>query len=245
MNRQVVGQLFPKALDAIDAGQCPTCNKLIGTFRNVISQCEFGISGMCQECQDSVFGKDKADPPEKVGLESNVFIVNKPYSMFSGAVEAAKFVYRKIVDSKGHVWLYPSNSKDLKSQGYGGSTLQFALHDGTVYAAKGPWHANADEMLQATGVDIRNTYRTYGCVAKRRVYKGNVHEYREILHADIEPLIGEFDRLRKIAQEWADKLGHPVVYYSESKGGSSSGWEIPKGTNYQQWTTDWFAKHAE
>lgn len=37
---------------------CPTCGKKIGEFRNALSQKEFQISGMCQKCQDSVFGKD-------------------------------------------------------------------------------------------------------------------------------------------------------------------------------------------
>jgi hypothetical protein len=255
MNRQIVKQLFPDTLTAIDAGKCPTCSKPVGKFRNAISQREFEISGMCQKCQDSVFGKDAADPPERVGLENDVFIVDKPYRMFSGAAEATKFVYRKIVDSKGHVWLYPSNSdtpaeqvhyhdpKDLRSDGYGGSTLHFVLEDGTTYAAKGPWHSSADGMFEATGIDIRNTHRTYGCVAKKRVYKGNVHEYHDVLHADTEPVIGEFDRLKKIAQKWADELGHPVACYSQSKGGSSSGWEIPTGTDWRKWN-DWFSQHS-
>lgn len=57
--------------------ECPTCGKRIaldkcsgiiqsvekwkpqaGIFRNLLSLKEFAISGMCQECQDSVFGRD-------------------------------------------------------------------------------------------------------------------------------------------------------------------------------------------
>ncbi len=37
---------------------CPTCRKPIGEFRNDLSRKEYEISGMCQSCQDSVFGKD-------------------------------------------------------------------------------------------------------------------------------------------------------------------------------------------
>jgi DnaJ-class molecular chaperone len=36
---------------------CPTCNGEIGEFRDEISVREHGISGMCQNCQDSVFGR--------------------------------------------------------------------------------------------------------------------------------------------------------------------------------------------
>lgn len=34
------------------------CGKPIKGFRNSISEKEFGISGMCQDCQDEFFGKD-------------------------------------------------------------------------------------------------------------------------------------------------------------------------------------------
>lgn len=34
---------------------CPTCGKQVGRFRDSLSRREYGISGMCQECQDSVF----------------------------------------------------------------------------------------------------------------------------------------------------------------------------------------------
>lgn len=50
--------LFPEAEKAREKGNCPTCSNPIGIFRNPISEREFKISGMCQECQDSVFGKD-------------------------------------------------------------------------------------------------------------------------------------------------------------------------------------------
>jgi hypothetical protein len=259
MNRTIMEAAgFGEELKAIDMGRCPICSKPIGKFRNALSKREFEISGMCQKCQDSVFGKDKPDPPTKVGLDGDIFVVDKPYQMFSGAGEATKFIYRKLVDKKGHVWLYPINSetpaeqvhfhdpKDLKSDGYGGSTLHFTLEDGTTYAAKGPWHSSSDAMYAATGVDVRNTSRTYGCVAKNRIYKhkpnsySGVQEFHGIFHADTEPVIGSFNRLKKLGQEWADKLGHPVVVYSESKGGSSSGWEIPTGTDWRKDWDKWF-----
>lgn len=36
---------------------CRTCNKPITEFRDDLSRKEYQISGMCQECQDSVFGR--------------------------------------------------------------------------------------------------------------------------------------------------------------------------------------------
>lgn len=44
--------------NAFNAGRCPTCQSEITEFRNDISKKEFSISGMCQKCQDSVFGTD-------------------------------------------------------------------------------------------------------------------------------------------------------------------------------------------
>jgi len=37
---------------------CVACGKAVGEFRNEISRIEYGISRMCQKCQDSVFGED-------------------------------------------------------------------------------------------------------------------------------------------------------------------------------------------
>jgi hypothetical protein len=49
------------------AGKCPTCGNNIGAFRDALSQKEFSISGMCQQCQDSVFAApsdDEEDTPD-------------------------------------------------------------------------------------------------------------------------------------------------------------------------------------
>lgn len=191
-----------------------------------------------------------------VEIVAREFVVDKPYEMYSGIAEAAKYVYRKLVDKKGHVWLYAVNCdhpaetvhfhdpEDKHSDGYAGNTLHFVLEDGTVYDAKGPWHSNSDAMFEKTGVDIRNTYRTFGCVALRRKYENHISKFIDVLHLDKESTLGTFDRLEKIALDWADKLGHPVACYRESRGGSSSGYEIPRGTEWRSWT-EWFKQQAE
>lgn len=50
--------VFPGTAKAIAENKCPLCKKLIGEFRNEISKKEYGISGICQKCQDKVFGGD-------------------------------------------------------------------------------------------------------------------------------------------------------------------------------------------
>lgn len=56
--RQAIEGFFPGTQQAIDEEKCPTCREPVGEFRNPISKREYEISGMCQKCQDSVFGKD-------------------------------------------------------------------------------------------------------------------------------------------------------------------------------------------
>jgi len=37
-------------------GRCKTCDSAIHGFRDELSEREYLISGMCQDCQDEVFG---------------------------------------------------------------------------------------------------------------------------------------------------------------------------------------------
>lgn len=41
---------------AINANVCVICGKPATEFRDKLSKKEFGISGLCQKCQDEVFG---------------------------------------------------------------------------------------------------------------------------------------------------------------------------------------------
>jgi len=38
---------------------CVTCGGPVSEFRNELSRKEYGISGMCQNCQDEIFGVDE------------------------------------------------------------------------------------------------------------------------------------------------------------------------------------------
>ncbi len=44
--------------DAINQDICISCMGPATTFRSAISEQEYAISGLCQDCQDSAFGKD-------------------------------------------------------------------------------------------------------------------------------------------------------------------------------------------
>ena len=56
MNKEMVDRFFPEANGDIKKKICPMCKKPIGKFRDNLSEKEYTISGMCQECQDKIFG---------------------------------------------------------------------------------------------------------------------------------------------------------------------------------------------
>jgi hypothetical protein len=61
MNEEVMKAMgFSKEIELKENGQCPFCGVHIGLipFRDESSRKEFAISGLCQKCQDAVFGKD-------------------------------------------------------------------------------------------------------------------------------------------------------------------------------------------
>ena len=53
---KVIG--FEDAVDHIECGFCPSCSKpiVMAEFRDALSKKEFSMSGLCQACQDEVFG---------------------------------------------------------------------------------------------------------------------------------------------------------------------------------------------
>ena len=54
--RAVIEGFFPGTAAKIASGLCPCCEFPVGTFRDEISAKEFEISGLCQTCQDEIFG---------------------------------------------------------------------------------------------------------------------------------------------------------------------------------------------
>lgn len=45
----------PQGVKNLNEDLCPCCSHEIGDFRDQLSRKEFGISGLCQKCQDKVF----------------------------------------------------------------------------------------------------------------------------------------------------------------------------------------------
>jgi len=60
MNKEILKKVgFAKEVDAVKHNICPFCGKKIDVtkeFRDSLSRREYAISGLCQDCQDKVFG---------------------------------------------------------------------------------------------------------------------------------------------------------------------------------------------
>lgn len=54
---------FPHMKTHIENNECPLCEKIIkeSDFTDELSKKEYGISGLCQSCQDGVFLKDEKE----------------------------------------------------------------------------------------------------------------------------------------------------------------------------------------
>jgi hypothetical protein len=58
MNKEIMKQLgFGEEVAKVESGICPTCGEGVGKFRDHLSEKEYKISGMCQNCQDKIFGE--------------------------------------------------------------------------------------------------------------------------------------------------------------------------------------------
>lgn len=48
-------KMYPGQKKDIDKGTCPWCKNPVGEFKDTKSEKEYGISGLCQNCQDDFF----------------------------------------------------------------------------------------------------------------------------------------------------------------------------------------------
>lgn len=53
---EAIEGMFPGTKAAIAAHKCPMCWNPIEGFRDALSEREYEISGLCQNCQDEIFG---------------------------------------------------------------------------------------------------------------------------------------------------------------------------------------------
>ena len=66
-NLNIIEMLFPEKAKDIKEGRCPGCQKSVEGehYRDAISVRESEISGLCQKCQDDIFGYHPEDSFEQ------------------------------------------------------------------------------------------------------------------------------------------------------------------------------------
>jgi hypothetical protein len=162
--------------------------------------------------------------------------------MTCGQYEQSIRKYKKLIGKRGtwyiaiqqnaadNIYFSGNSANDsLGFKGFGGAALSFELEDGTIERVTGPWHSNANSLLEDTGYDITDQYYTQGIVAKQRIYDYlNGDEYIDVLHYDEEPILGNYERIKSIAQVLEDHHKCRMYYAIKSNGGGSSCQVDPK-----------------
>lgn len=54
--KKSVAKIFPENIEKIRNAICVSCGSKIKGFKSELCKREYQISGLCQKCQDSVFG---------------------------------------------------------------------------------------------------------------------------------------------------------------------------------------------
>lgn len=164
--------------------------------------------------------------------------------MISAIGEVYDKVWVKYVGKSGKIWLLPKDEPqnsmvivqgDPGSQGFGGREMEFKLDTGETLVLKGPWSSNHDAFWGDTGVDRRAHYRTWGCIGRNRTfatytgkYASSVMTINDLVYIDPEDgIIGEYDRINKIAKRMAFERDELLFKYSCTYGGSSSSCIMP------------------
>lgn len=148
-------------------------------------------------------------------------------------------IYKKIVGKSGRNW-YIDTKHEYRSmlvscdprenapgysgfRGFGGRTLTLNLDDGTTVEETGPWSSNPDALFSDTGYDVRNKVLSIGVISKKMENTGAYSRVMmDVVYHDEHPVPGHFKRIEELAQDFADRLGQPMYYYSETYGGSTT-----------------------
>lgn len=172
--------------------------------------------------------------------------VIQPGPMICASADAESLVYTVHLGKSGLRWLIPSGVRNMAeniyvegvpgSKGFGGRTIEFPMVDGTTLALKGPWKANSGDLLKDTGIDVRGTTYEFYVIGLKR---GRIQESRDtpfgpreftldtiegVLYQDDAPMIARDRKVhpKTLAENMADLMGHSVMMYWDTRGGSCS-----------------------
>lgn len=153
----------------------------------------------------------------------------KPLPVKSGQGELSKRTYQK-VKGKRFTWYIPIQDNPADNiyiitsdqEGFGGAEMKFPFPDGSYDLVKGPWHSNSAALLSDTGIDLSDKCLTFGVLSKGVGRASNSYDgvMTDVVYKDEDWVIGPFDRITKMAKEFANRMGIRIYYYSQSSGGS-------------------------
>jgi hypothetical protein len=147
-------------------------------------------------------------------------------------------------------WLHV-DTHDPRSDGYGGSTLNFKLLDGLIDPVKGPWHTNSTAFRHDTGIDIEDLHETRVVLYKTRQVTKTTRRHERMddgrlvwgnwpteITEKVEPpiyeekdfVLSDFYRGERIAHAIAALREEPIYVESYSRGGSSEHTVFPGKT---------------
>lgn len=150
----------------------------------------------------------------------------------SGFEQVEKREFNIIIGRGGSINLYAecANPGDYiyyeggpGSQGFGGATLEFKLTKGRgTISLVGPWHSNSSALFTETGLDLRAKHLTFGVISREHT-SYYPKEMKDLVYFDEEPTVGEYDRIRKLAEAMSNERGEVLYYWMRSASGGSSG----------------------
>jgi hypothetical protein len=121
-------------------------------------------------------------------------------------------------------YIYVGYPFDTNSQGFAGRWLVFHVVDQEVaISLQGPWHSNADALLEHTGIDVRDLYMVQLVVGKR--FAEHLEGYSRVIEDIIynePPHVGRYDEYKTVLKNIMlhDSSLESVAYWHDGGGGS-------------------------
>lgn len=120
MNDNIMNKMgFGQEVELKNNGMCPSCKAPVdqASFRDEVSKREYKISGLCQACQDEVFGGPEEDE-EQIEMSSATDAAINDWQMNDDDMPD---------DLKAH--LYPEEPEDFRNDDYVADRQDFQDED--------------------------------------------------------------------------------------------------------------------
>lgn len=128
-------------------------------------------------------------------------------------------VMQNVINPADHIYVgYPYN---VGSQGFAGRILVFNLVDqNRAISLYGPYHSNADALLENTGIDIRNKHYVQLVVGLSREQDSNRRDVITNLVFFQPPGVRAYDEYKSMLPQLYEKHKAPLYYWHGGSGGS-------------------------